>query len=389
MAINDDLALSDDQRDLQQTLRDILEDKLSSQALRAQLGGNGNGNGNGDTDPGNTDPGFDRELWQQLARDLGLAALVVPEEHGGLGLGPAEAAIVHEELGRFLYPGPFLATSLATAALTASEDPAAQKQWLPRIASGECIGTFAGSDARGNWDTGPTAVRAGRADGEWQLDGARAFVPAGHVADLLLVPARTEQGPSLFLVQAGAAGLSAHAVPGLDLTRKLAAVSFAGTPAVLVGAEGGAEPVLRAVRHTLLLATAAEAAGGIDWCLRAGVEHAKDRQQFGRPIGSFQAVAHICVDILGHLETARATARYAAVATAQHDPEAALAANVAALRSGEAYRTVTEATIHLFGGTGFTWEHDAHLYYRRAWSAQQLAGGARRHREAVAELAGL
>lgn len=374
MAINDGLALSDEQRDLQTMLRGFLQDKLTSRALRDSIA---------------SDDGFDRQLWSRLAGELGLGGLTIPEEYGGLGLGPAEAAVVHEELGRALYPGPFLAAGLAVTALLASQDTSLQRTLLPRIATGACIATVAVVNPRAIRNSLPPAVTARLTAGQWQLDGTLDFVPAGHVADAVLIPVGTPEGPSLFLVEAGADGFGTAAMPGLDLTRKLAAVTLEQTPATLVGQEGEAGPAVWAVRNALLLATACEAAGGIDWCLTTGVDYAKTREQFGRPIGSFQAVAHTCVDILAQLEFTRAAARYAAVATAQADPEAALATQVAALRSGEAYRTVTEATIHLLGGTGFTWEHDAHLYYRRAWSGQQLAGGPRGHREAIAALAGM
>ncbi|MFI6093613.1 acyl-CoA dehydrogenase family protein [Streptomyces sp. NPDC051218] len=374
MAIHEGLALTDEQLDLRTTLRDFLTDKLTSQALRAQI---------------DTEDGFDRPLWFGLASELGLVGLSVAERHGGLGLGPAEAAIAHQELGRSLYPGPFLATSLAATALAAADDADAAARWLPPIASGELVATCALSDSRGSWHAPQTVVRASGAGGRWQLTGSRTFVLAGHVADVLLVPAASAAGLSLFLVEADAQGLTTAAVPGLDLTRKLATVSLENTPATLVGVQGQADDVLRSVAHALQLAASAEAAGGIDWCLEAGVGHAKTREQFGRPIGSFQAVAHAAVDILTHREFTSAGVRYAAVATAQGDPEAELATRVTVLRAGEAYRQVAEATIHLFGGTGFTWEHDAHLYYRRAWSDRQLSGGAQDHRAAVAALAGL
>ncbi|MEU3984029.1 acyl-CoA dehydrogenase family protein [Streptomyces sp. NPDC026672] len=374
MAITDGLAPTEEQRDLARTLRDFLDDHLPSGALRAAM---------------ETEAGHDRPLWNRLAGELGLAGLTIAEEYGGLGLGPAEAALVHEELGRALYPGPFLATSLATAALLASGDDAAQRRYLPRIAAGECVAVLAAADRRGTWDVTGHSVRARTAGAGWRLTGARGFVLAGHVADVLLVPAAGPAGPALFLVEAGAPGLTARAVPGLDLTRRTATVAFEDTPAVMVGAEDGLDTILRAADRTRQLATAAEAAGGIGWCLDRSVEHAKNREQFGRPIGSFQAVAHQAVDMLAHRESARAAVRYAAVATAENDPEAPMATRVAVLRTGEAYRTTTEAAIHLFGGTGFTWEHDAHLYYRRAWSGRELAGSARDHREAIAGLAGL
>jgi alkylation response protein AidB-like acyl-CoA dehydrogenase len=367
----DGLALTSDERDLQSALRAMLAGELSSAGLRAAL---------------ETDAGYRPELWSALASDLGLAGLAVPEEFGGLGLGPAEAAVVLEDLGRVLYPGPFLATWLATTALLATGDAAAHQRWLPRIAEGTIAGCVAVADKAGSWGQAADAVRARHDERGWRLDGARWFVIAGHVADVILVPAVTDSGLSVFLVERGADGFSAEPVSVLDLTRKVAVVSLDGAPATLLGREGGGQAAVEAAEHALLLACAAEAAGGIGWCLDACVDYAKTRTQFGRPIGGFQAVAHACVDMLAHHQSSSAAARYAAVATARGAPDALLAARVAALRTGEAYRTVTEAAIHLLGGIGFTWEHDAHLYYRRAWSSQQLTATPQAHRAAIAEL---
>jgi alkylation response protein AidB-like acyl-CoA dehydrogenase len=203
------------------------------------------------------------------------------------------------------------------------------------------------------------------------------------------VPAVTGDGPGLFLVEAGAPGFGVSRQLGIDLTRRVCVATFDTTPAFLLCQGEAAVAAVDRAEHELLLATAAEAAGGIGWCLDASLEYVKDREQFGRPIGSFQAVAHSCVDMLFDMQSVSAAARYAAVASAEGAADARMAARVAALRGGEAYRGVTETAIHLFGGIGFTWEHDAHLYYRRAWSAERLAGGPHAHRAAIADIAGL
>jgi alkylation response protein AidB-like acyl-CoA dehydrogenase len=324
-----------------------------------------------------------------LATDLGLSGLIVPEQYGGLGFGPAEAAVVHEELGRFLYPGPYLATSLLTTGLLASEDADAGALWLPRIASGHVIGAVATADKVGNRTSLAGGVSATGGGSHRKLTGTRWYAIAAHVADAILVSAQTDDGLSMFLVESGAPGLVVQTLPGLDLTRRFATVTFEDCEAVLVGDAGTAQGMLDAIESELLIAAAAEAAGGVAWCLRTSVDHAMTREQFGRPIGSFQAVAHACVDMLGDRQSAYSATRYAAVAAANESPEALIAAHVAVLRSGEAFRTAAEVTIHLLGGTGFTWEHDAHLYFRRAWSAQQLVGRPQEHREAIATLAGL
>ena len=374
MAKSETLARSEDQHALQDTLRGFLTDQLPSAALRGAL---------------ETEAGYSPELHSRLAGELGLTGLTIPEEFGGLGMSPAEASVVHAELGRALYPGPFLSSCLAAGVLLAVGDRAAQERWLPLLADGSVTGTVAAAGEAGHWSPGPDSVRAERAPGGWRLYGHRWYVIAGHVADIVLVPAVTESGPAMFLVESSSLGYTASGQLGLDLTRRVCVTAFDEAPAVLLAEGENATAALDRAERDFLLATAAEAAGGIGWCLDATIAYAKDRVQFGQPIGAFQAVAHACVDMLADFQSASAAARYAAIATADGSAEAPMAAHVAALRAGEAYRAVTESAIHVFGGVGFTWEHDAHLYYRRAWSAERLAGGPQAHRAAISDLAGL
>ncbi len=374
MAIRDSLALDEDQRALQDTLRGFLADQLSSAALRSSL---------------DTDTGYDPQLHARLAGELGLAGLTIPEEFGGLGLSQAEAGVVHTELGRALYPGPFLPSWLAAGTLLAASERTAAQYWLPRLADGSATGTVAAAGEDGRWSLGPDSVQAERTAQGWYLRGSRWYVIAGQVANVVVVPALTATGPAMFVVEPGCPGFSVSRQLGIDLTRRVSVTTFDMTPAFPVSEGQEAAAALDRAEHELLLATAAEAAGGIGWCLDATIAYVKDREQFGRPIGSFQAVAHSCVDMLADLQSVSAAARYAAVASADGADEARMAARVAALRAGEAYRGVTESAIHLFGGIGFTWEHDAHLYYRRAWSAERLAGGPHAHRAAIADIAGL
>jgi alkylation response protein AidB-like acyl-CoA dehydrogenase len=374
MAESDTLALSEDQHALQDTLRGFLTDQLSSAALRAAL---------------ETEAGYSPELHARLAAELGLTGLTIPEEFGGLGMSQAEASLVHTELGRALYPGPFLASSLAAGVLLATGDRAAEEHWLPLLADGSVTGTLAAADEAGHWSPGPDSVRAERAPGGWRLYGHRWYVIAAHAADIVVVPAMTESGLAMFLVESKSLGFTASGQLGLDLTRRVCVAAFDEAPAVLIGQGKDAVAALDRAERDFLLATAAEAAGGISWCLDATIAYAKDRVQFGQPIGAFQAVAHACVDMLAEFQAVSAAARYAAIAAADGSAEAPMAAHVAALRAGEAYRAVTESAIHVFGGIGFTWEHDAHLYYRRAWSAERLAGGPQAHRAAISDLAGL
>ena len=379
MAESDALALTEDQRALQDTLRGFLADQLPSAVLRAAL---------------ETEVGYSPELHARLAGELGLTGLTIPEEFGGLGMSQAEASVVHTELGRALYPGPFLPSALAAGVLLAG-DRAAAEYWLPLLADGSVTGTLAAADEAGHWSPGPDSVRAervkraGEAGGGWRLYGHRWYVIAGHLANIVVVPAMTESGLAMFLVESRSLGYTPSGQLGLDLTRRVCVTAFDEAPAFLLGQGEDAAAALDRAERDFLLATAAEAAGGIAWCLDATIAYAKDRVQFGQPIGSFQAVAHACVEMLAHFQSVSAAARYAAIAAADGSAEAPMAAHVAALRAGEAYRAVTESAIHVFGGVGFTWEHDAHLYYRRAWSAERLAGGPQAHRAAISDLAGL
>ncbi|HUR75531.1 MAG TPA: acyl-CoA dehydrogenase family protein [Sporichthya sp.] len=356
---------SAEERALAETVRNVLTDLSSVEQIRADL---------------DTDPGFGATAWKALARDVGLCGLTIAEEFGGLGLGWSASNVVHQELGRALYPGPFLATSLATTALAAT----GSERWLPGIAAGDTVAAVALADRAGAW-TGAGVTAAEHSDG-WRLTGRRWFVIAGHAADLLVVLARAGAGDALFAVERDAAGLTAAPMTGMDLTRRLAVVDLVDTPAAFVGSAGAA---LAEVGRHLRLALSAEAAGGLEWCTATCVEYATTREQFGRIIGSFQAVAHACVDLFDSARSAQGAARWAAVAAQNGVAEAELAGHVAALRAGEDYKTHTEAGVHLLGGIGFTWEHDMHLYYRRARSAAALAGGPATHRLAIAALTGL
>jgi len=371
MAIRDTLALSEDQQALQDALRGFLTGQFPPAALRAAL---------------ETEAGYDLGLHARLAGDFGLAALTVPRESGGIGLSQAEATVAHTELGRVLYPGPFLSSALAAGVLAAG-DRAVWERWLPWLAEGSVTGTIAAAGESGHWSPGSDSVRAERAPGGWRLYGHRWYVIAGHVADIVVVPAVLDSGLAMFLVESRSLGFTPSGQLGLDLTRRVCVTAFDEAPAVLLSQGEQAAAALERAERDFLLATAAEAVGGIGWCLDATIAYAKDREQFGPPAGSFQAVAQACVDMLAHFQSVSAAARYAAVAAADGSAEAPKAAHVAALQAGEAYRAVTEQAIHLFGGAGFTQEHDAHLYYRRAWSAERLAGGPQAHRAAISDLA--
>jgi len=368
MTSSDTLPLSEDQQALQHTLRGFLAGQLPPATLRAAL---------------ETRPGYRPELHARLAREFGLAGLTIPREFGGRGLSQVEASVVHSELGRALYPGPLLATTLAGGMLLATGNRAVQERWLPMLADGSVIATVAAAGEGGHWVFGPDSVRAERAPGGWRLYGHRWYVLAAHVADIIVVPAITESGLAIFLVESRSLGFTASGQLGLDLTRRVCVTAFDEAPALLVGEGKPAVAALERAERDFLIATAAEAAGGIGWCLDKAIAYAENREHFGQTIGAFQAVAQACVDILAAFQEVSAAARHAALTAAGGNPEAPKAAHVAALRAGEAFRAVTESAVHLFGGNGLNWEHDAHLYYRRAWSAELLAGGPQAHRTVI------
>ena len=334
-----------------------------------------------------SDEPYDRAVWTRLAGELGLAGLAIPEEHGGSGAGHAEVAVVMEELGAALTPAPYLASAvLAANALLQAGDAAAAKELLPRIASGTTVATLA---FQVPGEQAPAARAAG--DGH-ELTGVAPHVLNGADADLILVAAAEGEdgrGPlGLYAVEAGADGLIRTPLTTLDLTRPQAKVEFAGVAARRIGSGDAAE----AIRRTLDLASvalAAEQLGGLRRCLDTIVEYAKLRVQFGRFVGSFQAVKHKLADMHCVLEQAESIVRYAAWAADEAPGELPVAAALAQSYLGRAYFRVAKDHLLLHGGIGFTWEHDAHLYYKRAKSAQLLLGSPRHHRALLAERLGL
>jgi alkylation response protein AidB-like acyl-CoA dehydrogenase len=363
-------SFSDEHAQLRDGLRRFLTDKSPPAQVRRLM---------------ETGEGYDPAVWAQLAGQLGVTGLAIPEKFGGSGYGPVELAIVLEEMGRALLCAPFFGTAvLAAQALLASGDSAAQEQFLPGIADGSTIATLAVPEDDGQWSVTGLQTRARPSDGGYVLDGSKSFVLDGHLAGLLLVAAVTDSGPSLFAVEGPADGLTRTPLQTLDRTRKLARLELAGTPAQLVGTEGGAGPVIERTLQHGAVALAAEQVGGAQRCLDMSVEYAKIRMQFGRPIGSFQAIKHMCADMLLEVESARSAAYYAAWAAQDDTGEFPLVASLAKAYCSEAYFQAAADNIQIHGGIGFTWEHDAHLYYRRAKSAEVMLGTPSQHREIAA-----
>jgi alkylation response protein AidB-like acyl-CoA dehydrogenase len=358
--------------ELRSSVREFLAAKSGEQAVRAAI---------------ETERGYDEDLWRQMASGLSLPGLALPEEYGGDGFGFTELQVVLEEMGRTLTPSPFLASVvLAAGAILATGDEVAAKAYLTGIASGQTTATLAVAESSGLWsfDQLTTSARAagpdaGTGDGEggsWLLTGTKQFVPHGATADLLIVAAHTQAGPAFFAVKPGPA-LARTRLRTLDLTLPMATLTFSDTPATLIGAAGAAGPALDAVLDLAMTAVAAEQAGAARACLEASAGYARERHQFGRPVGSFQAVKHKCADMLVKVELAQAAATEAARAAAG-DPDAAplpQAAAVAHAVCSESLMFVAAENIQVHGGIGFTWEHPAHLYFRRAKASQLMFGG--------------
>jgi alkylation response protein AidB-like acyl-CoA dehydrogenase len=341
--------------------------------------------------PASDGPGPDPAVWARLAGELRLPALAIPEAYGGDGFGPVELGVVLEETGRTLLSAPLFSTvALAAQALLASGDDGACARYLPGIAKGATTATLAVAEEDGSWDARRvTTAAAPTAGGGWALTGRKYFVVDGRTSDLILVLARTPAGPSLFAVERSAAGYAAEPLRTLDLTRALARLSFAAAPAVLIGEPGSGAALLGRVLDLAATALAAEQAGAARACLELSAQYARERFQFGRAIGSFQAVKHKCADMLVQVELAEAAAREAARLAAQDDSGFPVAAAAAHAVCSRAFMFAAAENIQVHGGIGFTWEHPAHLYFRRAKSAQLLLGGPTAYYERLLERLGI
>lgn len=328
-----------------------------------------------------TETGFDRRAWDRMAADFGLQGLHLPRSVGGGGLGWVEVGVVLEEAGAALLVAPYLSTAVAAAVLLAAGD---EDDLLASIAAGRTVATLAVAEAAGRWDSGGIETRAVRSPGSgWRLEGAKSYVVDGCAADVLVVAARLDDREGgdvgLFLVDADGPRMSRSPLRTVDLTRTQAAVTFAAAPGrPLAGV------TLDWAMELAAVALAAEQVGGAQRCLDMAVDHARHRVQFGRPIGSFQAVAHLCAEMLLDLESARSAAFYAAAAAARGDGALPSAAAVAKSCCSEAFVRIATDALHVHGGLGFTWDHDAHLYFKRARSSALLFGDPRHHRELLA-----
>ncbi|MDH3249817.1 MAG: acyl-CoA/acyl-ACP dehydrogenase [Acidimicrobiia bacterium] len=368
-----DFAFNEDQEELRRYVRQWLEEKSSSETVRKLMG---------------TADGHSAQLWSETA-EMGWQAMAIPEEYGGAGFGFLELAVILEEQGRALFTGPFLSsTVLAAYALLLGGTEAQKQRLLPGIASGETIATVAASDEEGHLTVQPTATTAVRDGDTWVLSGTKRFVLDGHTADVLLVTADTGDGISIFIVEGSA--VRAEVLPTMDETRKQADVVLAGVRVDEVDRfEIGAATVLPVLDRYASAALAIESVGAAQRCLDMSVEYAKDRKQFNRPIGSFQSIKHKCADMLVELEAAKSAAYYAAWAVGEDSDDAEEAASIAKAYCTDAFYHCAAENIQIHGGIGFTWEHDAHLYFKRAKSSQLMFGSPQHHRARLAALIGL
>jgi alkylation response protein AidB-like acyl-CoA dehydrogenase len=368
-------AFSEEQEELRSSVRRFLEDKSPMTEVRRLM---------------ETTEGYDPAVWKQMGEQLGLQAIAIPEEYGGVGFGYVELTVIFEEMGAALLCAPYFSTvALAANALLSSGDESAKKDLLPGIASGETIATLALTEDTGRWDLDGVTLAATGKGGEWKLDGHKMFVIDGNTASLILVAGRTGKGVSLFAVEGDAAGLIRTPLATMDQTRKQSRLEFSATPARLVGEEGGAGPALSRTLDLAAVALAAEQVGGAQKCLDMAVDYAKTRIQFGRPIGSFQAIKHKCADMLLEVESAKSAAYYAGWAAAEDSDELPVVASLAKSYCSEAYFHAAAENIQIHGGIGFTWEHDAHLYFKRAKSSELLLGDPSYHRELLAQRIGI
>ncbi len=365
-----DFSYDADQEELRATVRRLLADKAPLAATRTAAA---------------TELGYDPALWAQMSAQLGLPGLHLPEEHGGSGTGLLEPSVVLEETGRALSSTPYAAVLAASLAVLRLGDEAQQAELLPGLAAGGSVATLAMVELASPTGTTGLATTAQSRGDRVTLTGTKTLVEHGHSADVLLVSATGDGGTTgLYVVRGDAAGLTRTRLDALDLTRPVAEVRLEAVPAVPLGEPlpaGGLDPLV----DVLCALLACEMVGGTAACLDMATAYAKDRVQFNRPIGSFQAVKHRLAEMLVALDCSRAAAQFAAMAADTGSPELATVAPLAKAEASEAYTFSAGWNIQVHGGVGFTWEHDAHLFLRRAWSDSARWGSPAQQRARLAD----
>ena len=375
-----DLVLTEDQELIAKTAADFVREKSPVSRMRALR-------------DANDATGFSRALWKEMA-ELGWVGIAFPENLGGAGLGFAELAVVLEALGKTLAPEPFLSSVLLGGqALALAGSDAQQQAWLPRLCAGDALLALAHQEARSRYDVHHVETRAEKSGAAFQLTGEKIQVLDGHVADALLIPARTSgavadaAGISLFLVSKGAAGLGVARQARLD-SRGAALVKLAGVIGELVGAEGQAGTLLDRVIDRATVGLCAEMLGGMEHAFALTVEHLKTRKQFDVPIGTFQALKHRAADVFIELELAKSAVMAAARAVDENDAELPRLVSLAKAKCSDAYVLATNEGVQMFGGVGMTDEYDIGLYMKRARAAELTFGDAAHHRARWASLSG-
>jgi alkylation response protein AidB-like acyl-CoA dehydrogenase len=373
---------NEEQELLRNTARKFFENECPSDTVRRLM---------------ETPEGISAELWKKLA-EQGWLGLIYPEQYDGMALGLVDLVVLMEEMGRAVAPGPYFSTVLlgGLAVLEAGTD-AQKKEWLPRIAAGDKRVALAWMEPSAQLGPAGVTLTAVEKGGKYTLSGTKLFVHDAHTADALVVAARTRpgagaEGVSLFLLPRGTKGLEVTLLPTMDQTRKLCEVTCADVTVggdALLGAAGAGWAPLARVLDRATVALCAEMCGGAQKVLDMTVEYAKIRQAFGRPIGSYQGVKHRAADMLVDVENSKSITYYAAWALDENSPEAPLAVSMAKAYVSDAFRRVAAAGIQLHGGIGFTWEHDLHLYFKRAKGSEFTFGDATHHRERVAQLVNL
>lgn len=332
---------------------------------------------------------FDEELWRRSCTELGAIGLAVPDELGGAGLGYLEVSYLAEEAGRALSLGPLVSTvGLAIPALMAGL-PEVGAVWLPRLCDGSAVAALAWLSTGEPWTSTTVSAHAVKSDLGWRVSGSFSPVLDGAAASVLFVLAHTTCGPTMFVIESEAQGVSRTPLPALDQTRGLARIDLFEAPATLLSAEGDGAAILATALYHADIVLAAEMVGGAQACLDMSVAYAKVREQFGRPIGSFQAIKHKCAEVMVEVEGARAMARYASWCASHLPQELPLAAAVAKATAAEAYLRAAGENLQIHGGIGVTWEHDAHLYFKRAKASLMLFGDVGTYRRRVADLIGI
>jgi alkylation response protein AidB-like acyl-CoA dehydrogenase len=378
-----EFSFSEDQDELRRAARRFLEVASSEERVRVAM---------------ETEQGYDSATWEQLSEELAWTALTIPEEYGGLGMSYLDLHPLMEEMGRALLCSPFFSTiCLGANALLLGGSEAQKELHLPDIAAGEARATLAYGEKNGRMDAEGVQATYSRNGAGFILRGSKSYVLDGHTADLLIVAAREEnskgaQGVSLFVVPGQADGVKRTWLPTMDQTRRLASVELGGVvvaPDALVGEEGRGWELCERTLDLARIALAAEQVGAAEMCLDLSVEYAKVRKQFGRPIGSFQAIKHKCADMLMMIESARSGAFYASALAGQGDTDLQEAASSAKAFCSDTFFHCAAECIQIHGGIGFTWEHAAHMYFKRAKSTETLFGDPPFHRERVAKRMGL